>query len=594
MLGVNLSGAEFGGGGGRHGSDYIYPSLHDLSFYHDRGIDLIRLPFRWERMQPQLGGPLDPTEVGRLKDFLANAAQLNMKVIVDLHNYGRYEGVTIGSGSVTPERFADFWQKLATELRGSPALAGYDLMNEPHNMGGADRWPKAAQAAVDAIRRVDGTQDIHVEGDGWSGAHSWQKYNANLRISDPANKIIYQAHQYFDKNSSGTYSGSYDNEGATPMTGVDRLKPFLDWLQATGSKGFIGEFAVPNNDPRWLTVLDNFIDALAANNISSTYWGAGPWWGAYPMALVGSGGQPNPQLDILLGNLHGGPIVPGGNMMLPPAPSAPPPPPAPAPDGSEIKGADKGDMLSGTDAANIIHGLGGNDSLRGHGGDDRLFGGDGKDKLNGDRGADRMEGGAGDDIYFIDNGGDLVIEVANAGRDRVETTISYTLPENIEELRLRSAGSISGTGNGLANRITGNGAANAIDGDAGDDILNGGGGADRLTGGAGHDIFDFDDPADSRGPGSDHIRDFTFDADRIDLSGIDADGKAGGNQPFRFIGSSAFTGHAGELNFVTRGPSGGALGQTMLQGDVNGDKIADFAIHLDGIVQPLHAADIIL
>lgn len=298
-VGVNLSGAEFGGSGMRYGYDYIYPSAADLSFYTDRSITLVRLPFKWERMQRELEGPLDAAELNRLKTFLTAAEEQGVQVILDLHNFGRYHGKPIGSEEVPIAAFADFWARLSAALEDHPATIAYDLMNEPHDMGDRSIWPAAAQAAVDAIRAVDMSRAIYVQGDGWSGAANWAKYNADLNIVDPADNLYYEAHVYFDANNAGTYKGSYDAEHATPETGVKRLKPFLDWLAAHDAKGFIGEFSVPDNDPRWLTVLDEFLDAMVSAGLSGTYWGAGPWWGSYPMALRGPDGLENPQMDIV-------------------------------------------------------------------------------------------------------------------------------------------------------------------------------------------------------------------------------------------------------------------------------------------------------
>ena len=74
---------------------------------------------------------------------------------------------------------------------------------------------------------------------------------------------------------------SYDQAGGSPEMGVGDIQPFLQWLSQTGNRGFIGEFGVPDNDPRWLTVLSNFLDALQANGISGTYWNyrtTGTWY----------------------------------------------------------------------------------------------------------------------------------------------------------------------------------------------------------------------------------------------------------------------------------------------------------------------------
>lgn len=359
MIGVNLSGAEFGDAGNRYGYDYIYPSEKDLDFYQSRGIELIRLPFKWERMQTTLGGKLSSAELGHMKTFLAEAEERGMNVILDLHNYGRFGNAVLGSDALSNDVFSDFWTKLATELKNQKSVIGYDLMNEPHDMGGAHVWPAAAQAAVDAIRTVDMDTTIYVEGDAWAGASNWAKNNAYLRINDPANNIVYEAHLYFDKDGSGFYKNSYDADGAYANIGVDRAQSFLDWLDANDAKGFIGEFSVPEDDPRWLTVMDNFLDELDARGVDATYWGAGPWWGDYPMALVGKDGLANPQLSILVDHLTSSDLLFA---------------PALAVEDLKVSGSTRNDSLAGLSGDDVLDGKAGHDHLDGEGGSDVLMG----------------------------------------------------------------------------------------------------------------------------------------------------------------------------------------------------------------------------
>lgn len=148
--------------------------------------------------------------------------------------------------------------------------------------------------------------------------------------------------------------------------------------------------------------------------------------------------------------------------------------------------------LGGWDGNDELHGLDGNDSLFGGTGIDQLLGGAGNDYLDGGAGIDHLEGGAGNDVYITDDASDVVVEAAAAGTDQVQTTASYALSANIENLFLMGTDAIDGTGNALDNYISGNSAANLIHGGAGVDTIVGGAGNDTLFGGTGDDKYVFD------------------------------------------------------------------------------------------------------
>jgi serralysin len=183
------------------------------------------------------------------------------------------------------------------------------------------------------------------------------------------------------------------------------------------------------------------------------------------------------------------------------------------------------DAMFGTDRAETFNSGNGNDLVHGGGGNDRILLGAGNDTAFGEAGNDVIDGGAGNDKL---NG--------DAGNDKL----------------------VGGTGN---------------------DTLYGGLGADDLYGGPGKDTFVFKTLAESKvaASGRDTIFDFS-PSDRIDLSAIDADTKHAGNQEFDFIGTKAFSGQAGELRYVKM------ASDTLIYADTNGDKKADFAIHLDDAV----------
>lgn len=149
------------------------------------------------------------------------------------------------------------------------------------------------------------------------------------------------------------------------------------------------------------------------------------------------------------------------------------------------------DRLNLENSGGKINGFGNDldNTLNGNNFANWLVGGMGNDVLQGKGGTDTLEGGLGDDIYHIDNVGDIVTELASQGTDKVSSTISYTLTENVEQLYLTGISGLSGTGNGRNNIIYGNSGNNLLSGDAGNDSLNGGLGNDSLDGGQGNDTL---------------------------------------------------------------------------------------------------------
>jgi Ca2+-binding RTX toxin-like protein len=125
-----------------------------------------------------------------------------------------------------------------------------------------------------------------------------------------------------------------------------------------------------------------------------------------------------------------------------------------------------------------------------------LVGGDGNDTLDGKAGADTMLGGAGNDTYTVDNIGDVVTEYAAEGIDLVNSSVTYTLGANVENLTLTGSAAINATGNAEDNILTGNSGANVLVGGDGNDTLDGKAGADNMAGGLGNDIYFVDNVND--------------------------------------------------------------------------------------------------
>lgn len=191
--------------------------------------------------------------------------------------------------------------------------------------------------------------------------------------------------------------------------------------------------------------------------------------------------------------------------------------------------AESDTALKGTGNAvvNKITGNSYDNVLDGGDGADTLIGGDGNDTLIGGIGVDSLFGGLGDDTFFVDNTGDVIQESAGQGSDSVRSSVTYTLVANLENLTLTGAGTISGTGNALANRLRGNSAGNA------------------LTGMAGNDTYLF-----GRGEGADVVLDNDSTAGNQDLLLLDA-GIAHDQLWFKHVGTALEVSVIGTSDKVT-------------------------------------------
>jgi Ca2+-binding RTX toxin-like protein len=278
------------------------------------------------------------------------------------------------------------------------------------------------------------------------------------------------------------------------------------------------------------------------------------------------------------------------------------------------------DVLSGDARVNRLSGGGGNDWLLAGAGDDFLIGGAGGDFLDGQAGEDHMAGGPGDDVYRVGGRGDGVSETGGEGLDTIESSISYELEANVENLALRGAAA-NATGNELDNEIAGNAGDNRltggdgrdtlyggdgqdslygnrgydrleggagrdrlygglgdeeIDGGDGDDWIQGGSGADHVRGGPGADRFVFASAAEvSNGP-ADEIIDLNVAQDTVDLTGIDADSTRTGNQAFIPVERWGMLPGQALLSYDE------TADVTFFDGDVNGDGVSDIGFVMTG------------
>lgn len=302
LKGVNLAGAEFNAAAlpGVVNRDYVYPSAEEFAYFSRQGMNTIRLPFLWERIQPSLYGALAPAELAHLKAAVDKAQAHKMCLILDLHSYGAYRGDAIGSTAVDVRAFMDVWEKLALAFP-DPQRVALGLSNEPYTLPIA-HWASIAQSTVNRLRALNSRHLILVSGGRWSGVHEWhQAFDgssnassfANLR--DPLRRTVIEVHQYADADFSGTGTSCLPPERFQAM-----FKAINDWAAQHRQQLFLGEFGTPG-EASCLTALDAMLSHTTDSKIwrGWTYWAAGAWWGDYPLSVSPRNGIDAPQLAVL-------------------------------------------------------------------------------------------------------------------------------------------------------------------------------------------------------------------------------------------------------------------------------------------------------
>ena len=330
--------------------NFTVPRRSDVLYLARSGYTKTRLPIKWELLQPMLhdtvAAPAVVAGVGRPGAFHAGYesyitgvldahAAAGIRCIIDCHNYCRYKDFKFQpDGSVTgfvvpsdpllrpytsdntqvqtrifalapgatlkQSHFVDFWTRAAAKWKDHPGFGGYGLMNEPHDMprtgqivesNGGDEdltiWPAYAQAAIKAIRAIDGANPIYLGGNEWSGATTIATKNPGWPVA--AANIIYEVHLYLDAVGTGQVF-DYDteaakNSGINKDTGIQRLKPAVEWARAKGVKLALTETGMPIDDPRWEEMFKRMVNYARQSGCEVYSWQGGNHWPIHNAAI---------------------------------------------------------------------------------------------------------------------------------------------------------------------------------------------------------------------------------------------------------------------------------------------------------------------
>ena len=331
-VGVNLSGNEFG----KLWNPINSPQAEEMSPFIKAGMNTFRLPVRWAYLQPEGPGvgKLDDDYLAFIKAFLENATRQQANVILDLHSYLRYSNAGVGMAGVpaggnlpdgnlvNEKQFANIWRDLTkailTDKKINMKYVIFDLVNEPNNIisiGGTEAALTYQNAAIKEIRKAGVNNLVLIEGNDWTGLHSWsengsdgstanrQVFTAD-KIKDPANNFAINVHQYFDND----FSGTHDDCVANPS--IIKMKQFVEYLKKYQLKAIVTEFGTGRGkyckaDLSWFIEQlkeQAYTDKKGYGFIGWTAWSAGHGWGGFPAYDLFID-EKSPQMDVLADSL---------------------------------------------------------------------------------------------------------------------------------------------------------------------------------------------------------------------------------------------------------------------------------------------------
>jgi endoglucanase len=365
--GLALSGAEFGASVsgqfngttlGQMPGEYYYPTT-DLAnggpswpaasngaevetdrmnpYFLGKGMNTIRLPLRWERLQHSLSGTsaavlpasqvvatFDATELAALEASVSNLTAAGFTVLIDIHNYAWYTdadeiasgtgGDPVGSANVPNVAFENLWIGLASIYANDPKVV-FDIMNEPNSppdpagKPAGYEWYLAAQAALTGIRSVGASNLVLICGNDYASPGDFTDGGASdpLRnIQDPQNDFAFEVHDYPD-NAYGTSDTCTTGSGGSVQTVLNDLQTFVAWAGKHGARGLLGEFSAGidvSADAACETAIQQMLTLLTQNPsvfIGWTYWAGGAGFGPtepmnYPFFHPG---HDSPQMQTL-------------------------------------------------------------------------------------------------------------------------------------------------------------------------------------------------------------------------------------------------------------------------------------------------------
>ncbi len=300
----------------RIGTNYRDVEQKYIDKYRKLGCKVMRLMIAPERCVDVNKGVLRPGHMAEIKSAMDRLAEAGIQAFFDPHSYMRlwstvpanyvnkygynesiYGGVRklwipVGAPDclMDEDGYADFLNKITAMFAGHPAFLGIGIANEPFrrtNDKGQDADPLNVVAQyfsnlpkyISAVSAASKTCRIFVGGGEYCTALNWPAVSNQLvSLADPYDQIVYEAHQYLDGKMYGGGQWNNRNEVIPVENGVKMVKPFVEWLDANGKRGIIGEEGFPAGNKSAAAATVKLLEYTSAHGVPVFQWCAGAGW----------------------------------------------------------------------------------------------------------------------------------------------------------------------------------------------------------------------------------------------------------------------------------------------------------------------------
>ncbi|OCH94715.1 endoglucanase [Obba rivulosa] len=306
--GVNTAGYDFSvATNGSFSGTGVSPPVSQYPHFTAEGANLYRIPFAWQLMTPTLGGTIDSNFFSTYDTTVQAALNSgpNVYVIVDLHNYARWNGEIIGQGGPTNAQFASIWTQIAAQY-GTNERIIFGIMNEPHDLPSVETWSDTLQYVVTQVRAAGSQNFLLLPGSSYSSAQTFPTEAGPylVTITDPLgsnDKLIFDVHKYLDSDNSGTHADCVTNN-------VDVLTTLVQFLQENGNRQAILSETGGGNTASCETDLGQelaYVSSAYPTLIGFSIWAAGAFDTTYVLTVTpNANGTDQPLwIDAVIPNL---------------------------------------------------------------------------------------------------------------------------------------------------------------------------------------------------------------------------------------------------------------------------------------------------